>query len=115
MIKSFLSWVFGISFLLSAINALIAGNVLFSIPSFIIAVIMIPPVWKYIEDAFNFKLTFKIKALIVCACLILQIGAAIYAFTAVRGLDIKTFEIVIGIAAGIYCIFAANIQLGFLF
>ena len=47
---------------------------------------MIPPVWKYIEDAFDFKLTFAIKAFIVCACFILQIGAAIYAIPAVRGI-----------------------------
>ena len=81
MIKSFLSWVFGILFLLGAIKAVLRGDIIDCITLGIPAIILIPSIWNYIEDAFDFKLNAGIKALIVCMSLFVRIGYVGYKTT----------------------------------
>jgi len=74
-----LSWGIGIIFLLCGLSGIIAGNnLIFGVINLVAACILIPPVWNYIEDAFDFKLKTLMKASIVILIVIIQIGAGIW-------------------------------------
>lgn len=83
-LKSFISWFLGIIFLLFAIIFLLCGiifsaslNFVFFIACCIITAVLIPPICKYIEKAFGFKLTAIKKDIIILMCIFIPIGFGI--------------------------------------
>lgn len=64
-VGSVLSWIFGVIFVLGGLGALISLQIKSALVLFIMAIVLLPPVYKFVSDKFNFELSKGIKALII--------------------------------------------------
>jgi YVTN family beta-propeller protein len=58
-------WIIGLLFLLSGLSYLIKGNILLSVIYLIIAIVLIPPIAKIVENMFNVSLSKTAKYIII--------------------------------------------------